>query len=67
MANVLEAVVSGVRALSAVEETSQQEQQRMEENQPQNKTAINIDAALAAKLPLEPPDVCWFNKCMYLF
>ena len=58
MANVLEAVVSSVRALSAMEETSQQEQQQMEENQSQNQTAINIDAALAAKLPLEPPDVC---------
>ena len=50
MANVLEAVVSGVRALSALEETSQHQQQ-IEDNQPQNDTA-NIH-----KPPLERPDV----------
>ena len=54
MANVLEAVASGVRALSALEETSQHQQQ-IEDNQPQNDTAINVEAA--TKPPLEPPDV----------
>ena len=61
MANVLEAVVSGVRALSALEESSQQEPQQMEENQSQNETAIDIDAVQVAKPPMEPPDVCWLN------
>ena len=54
MANVLEAVVSGARTLSALEESSQREQQ-IEENQ---QTAINIDDVHVAKPPLEPPNVC---------
>ena len=54
MANVLEAVVSGARALSALEESSPQEQQ-MEENL---QTAVTIDGVHVAKPPLEPPDVC---------
>ena len=53
MANVLEAVVSGVRAISTLEETSQHQQ----DNQPQNDTAINVEAVLATKSPHEPPDV----------
>ena len=56
MANVLEAVVSGVRALSTLEETSQHQQQ-IDDNQPQNDTAINVEAVLATTPSLEPPDV----------
>ena len=46
MTNVLETVVSGVRAIK-----------HQQNNRPQNDTAINVEAVHATKPPLEPPDV----------